>query len=210
MCPSTSWPLSSVTRNIVLGRASETSPSISILSSLPKLPFCAATFPEGRLQLGHVDGLGALVPGLLVVGHLGVLLERLEPRAVDARVMHEKVSVALVGRDEPVALLVVEPLDRTGRHAFDLPLSLPRPVSRTIPATAATCFRIRSGYRAKSTTLSGWRQRREANAQRPRKGALPGPSSRKLRTAFCRSSVANRGAAISPTRSSAPRTPCCR
>src|SRR3954471_1723311 len=126
MCPSTSWPLSSVTRNIVLGRASETSPSISILSSLLKLPSCAATFPEGRLQLAHVDGLGALLPGLLVVGHLGVLLERLEPRPVDARVMHEEVSVTLVRRDESVALLVVEPLDRTGRHAFVLPLSPPR------------------------------------------------------------------------------------
>src|SRR5215212_5049965 len=34
MWPSTSWPLSSLTRNIVLGRASVISPSISIFSSL--------------------------------------------------------------------------------------------------------------------------------------------------------------------------------
>src|SRR5918996_4689827 len=33
MCPRTSWPLSSVTRNIVFGRASVISPSISIFSS---------------------------------------------------------------------------------------------------------------------------------------------------------------------------------
>src|SRR5215210_8321089 len=103
MWPSTSCPLSSVTRNIVLGRASETSPSISILSSLLKLPSCAATFPKGWLQLGHIHGLGTLVPGLLVVRHLAVLLERLEPTAVDARVMHEKVAITLVGSDEPVA-----------------------------------------------------------------------------------------------------------
>src|SRR3954451_7965855 len=36
MCPRTSWSLSSFTRNIVLGRASITSPSISIFSSLLK------------------------------------------------------------------------------------------------------------------------------------------------------------------------------
>src|SRR5215211_7735045 len=35
MCPRTSWSLSSLTLNIVLGRASVTSPSISIFSSLP-------------------------------------------------------------------------------------------------------------------------------------------------------------------------------
>src|ERR1044072_6213463 len=34
MCPSTSCPLSSLTRNIVFGRASVISPSISIFSSL--------------------------------------------------------------------------------------------------------------------------------------------------------------------------------
>src|SRR3954466_12237626 len=141
MWPSTSCPLSSVTLNIVLGRASETSPSISILSSLLKLPSCAATFPWGWLQLGHVDCLGPLVPGLLVVGHLGVLLERLEAGAVDARVMHEKVSVALVGRDEPVALLVVEPLDRAGGHAFALPLSqTARRSRRRSPYAAITLF----------------------------------------------------------------------
>src|SRR5665811_2315642 len=35
MWPRTSWSLSSLTRNIVLGRASVISPSISIFSSLP-------------------------------------------------------------------------------------------------------------------------------------------------------------------------------
>src|SRR4051794_3017819 len=209
MWPRTSCPLSSFTLNIVLGRASETSPSISILSSLLKLPLCARPSPAG-LQLGHVDGLGALVPCLLVVGHLGVLLQRLEAAAVHACVMDEKVAVTLVRGDEPVALLVVEPLDRTGGHTVVLPLSHTASVSCAIPERGCTFFRIRSGYRAKSTTLSGWRQRGEAKFQRPLKVALPGPWSRNERTAFCRSSVANSGAAISSTRSSAPRTPCCR
>src|SRR5687768_4857021 len=37
MCPRTSWSLSSLTLNMVLGRASVTSPSISIFSSLPPI-----------------------------------------------------------------------------------------------------------------------------------------------------------------------------
>src|SRR3954453_22822010 len=209
MWPRTSWPLSSFTLNIVLGRASETALSISILSSLLKLPLCARPSPRG-LKLGHIDGLGTLVPGLLVVGHFRVLLQRLEAAAVDARVMHEKVSVALVGRYEPVALLVVEPLDRTGGHALALPLSQPhRSPARSLSA-AALCSGFGPDTAAKSTTLRGWRERSRAKSQRPWKVALPGPSSRNERTAFCRSSVAKSGAAISPTRSSAPRTPCCR
>src|SRR5919112_665828 len=122
MWPSTSCPLSSVTRNIVLGRASETSPSISILSSLLRITsLLGAAKARSALQLGHVHGLGTLVPRFFVVGDLAVLLERLEAGAVDAGVMDEEVAVALVGRDEPVALLVVEPLHRTGGHAFCLP-----------------------------------------------------------------------------------------
>src|SRR3954468_1367561 len=125
MCPSTSCPLSSVTRNIVLGRASETSPSISILSSLLRITSLLDPAAKARsaLQLGHVHGLGTLVARFFVVGDLAVLLERLEARAVDAGVMDEQVAVALVGRDEPVTLLVVEPLHRTGGHASSLPSS---------------------------------------------------------------------------------------
>src|SRR3954451_20602612 len=75
-------------------------------------------------NLCHVHGLGALVPDLLVVRHLAVLLERLEAASVDACVVNEKVSVSLVGSDEPVALLVVEPLDRTSGHTSSFPSSL--------------------------------------------------------------------------------------
>src|ERR1041384_8776214 len=52
MCPRTSWSLSSLTLNIVLGRASVTSPSISIFSSLPMRQVRVAATPiaepEGR------------------------------------------------------------------------------------------------------------------------------------------------------------------
>src|SRR5918992_1847429 len=52
MWPRTSWSLSSFTRNIVFGRASVISPSISIFSSLPmrseRVARSLAT-PEGRL-----------------------------------------------------------------------------------------------------------------------------------------------------------------
>src|SRR2546421_1941819 len=124
MWPSTSCPLSSLTRNMVLGRASVTSPSISIFSSfatrtsLFRSPARSAG-PElrrRRSDLRDVDRLRALVARLLVVGDLGVLLKRLEAASVDACVMDEEVTVALVGRDEAVALLVVEPLDGSGRH----------------------------------------------------------------------------------------------
>src|SRR5918992_4733630 len=116
MWPRTSWPLSSLTRNIVFGRASVTSPSISIFSSLAngtawppaRAPRYAARAGGPALDLLDVDCLRALVAGLLVIRDLAVLLERLEPLAVDAGVVDEEVTVALVRGDEPVALRVVE------------------------------------------------------------------------------------------------------
>src|SRR2546421_5881504 len=123
MWPSTSCPLSSLTRNMVLGRASVTSPSISIFSSFAtraSLGGGPAAKPGAvrrvASDLRDVYRLRALVARLLVVGDLRVLLERLEAAPVDACVMDEEVSVALVGGDEAVALLVVEPLHGSGRH----------------------------------------------------------------------------------------------
>src|SRR5919197_1331276 len=107
MCPRTSWSLSSLTLNIVFGRASTISPSISIFSSL-------AT--RARLDEADVHRLRSLVADLLLVLHLGVLGEALEALAVDARVVHEEIAVPLVRSDEAVALLVVEPLDVSRRH----------------------------------------------------------------------------------------------
>src|SRR5574340_1765791 len=42
MCPSTTWPFSSFTRNVALGRVSVTSPCISITSSFAMLLSAAA------------------------------------------------------------------------------------------------------------------------------------------------------------------------
>src|ERR671922_2761853 len=107
MCPRTSCPLSSWTLNIVLGRASTISPSISIFSSLGT---------TGASDEAYVHRLRPLVAGLFLVLDLRVLGERFEALAVDPRVMDEQVAVALVGCDEPVTLLVVEPLDGPCRH----------------------------------------------------------------------------------------------
>src|SRR5581483_685192 len=72
--------------------------------------------PERSLQLADVDRLRPLVAGLLVIGDLRVLLQRLEAVALDAGVVDEQVAVALIGRDEAEPLLVVEPLHGTGCH----------------------------------------------------------------------------------------------
>src|SRR5437868_6444481 len=55
MWPSTSWPLSSLTRNIVLGRASVISPSISIFSSLAMraAAYLTAQVLERTCPIGH-------------------------------------------------------------------------------------------------------------------------------------------------------------
>src|SRR3954447_4581623 len=138
MWPSTSWPLSSLTLNIVFGRASRISPSSSIFSSLDN-GLCAPSGPEPALELLHVDRLGALVPVLLLVGDLGVLLEGAEALRVDARVVNEQVAAATVGRDEAVALLVVEPLDRSGWHPRTfLPAGPPGMGLRGLPRAALT------------------------------------------------------------------------
>src|SRR3954453_22674400 len=46
-----------------------------------------------------------------------VLAQRLVARALDRREMREHVLAAVVGLDESEALLVVEPLHRSGNHA---------------------------------------------------------------------------------------------
>src|SRR5918997_2560590 len=113
MCPRTSCPLSSWTLNMVFGRASTISPSISIFSSLGTA--------WARSDRANVHRLRPLVAGLLLVLDLRVLGERLEALSVDARVVDEEVTVAVVRRYESVALLVVEPLDGSGRHVLPIP-----------------------------------------------------------------------------------------
>src|SRR3954447_18973122 len=91
-CPSTSWPLSSWTRNMAFGRASTTSPSNSTFSSLAKLD---------DPDVGGLRTLGALAQ---VVGDLRPLGQGPEPVARDAREVHERILPPVIGGDEPEAL----------------------------------------------------------------------------------------------------------
>src|SRR5262249_29813322 len=65
-----------------------------------------------------VDGAGTLFTGLGLVRDLGALGER--PMAVsdDGAEVHEDVLRAVIGRDEPEALVVAKPLDGSCCHVF--------------------------------------------------------------------------------------------
>src|SRR5947199_9198568 len=75
----------------------------------------AATMSGGLARL-YVRRVRALGPGFGVVADLRALGERLEAAAGDATVVHEQVLALIVGWDEPVALVVVEPLHGSGCH----------------------------------------------------------------------------------------------
>ena len=60
MCASTSWPESSFTLNIVLGNASTTSPSTSIVSSFTGIELLTKT---ALLERGFRSGTAQLRPG---------------------------------------------------------------------------------------------------------------------------------------------------
>src|SRR5690242_3577985 len=68
---------------------------------------------RGLLNARSSRALGAF---LGLVAHLGTLREGLEALAKDGAVMDEDVLRAVIGRDEPVALVVAEPLDCSSRH----------------------------------------------------------------------------------------------
>src|SRR4051794_22139285 len=103
-CPSTSWPLSSFTRNIAFGSASTTSPSNSTFSSFAKLD---------DPDVGGLRSLGGIAHLVLDLRALG---EGAEAVAGDPREVHERVLAPVVRGDEPEALLVTEPLHHTGGH----------------------------------------------------------------------------------------------
>src|SRR4051794_194088 len=64
----------------------------------------------------HVCGLGAFVTLLGLVLHLRTLGERPVAAALDRAEVDEQVLAALIGGDEPVTLVRVEPLDSSGCH----------------------------------------------------------------------------------------------
>src|SRR2546423_885529 len=125
-CPSTSWPLSSCTRNIAFGSASTTSPSNSTFSSFAKLD---------DPDVGRLRALGGLAQ---LVFDLRALREGAEAVARDAREVHERVLAPVIGGDEPEALLVAEPLHYAGRHCRSL-LTGPRGVIPPYGAQPSPC-----------------------------------------------------------------------
>src|SRR5690349_16296919 len=74
-----------------------------------------------RLDGRDVDGLGALVAVLGVVGDPRAFRKRAEAVRVDARVVDEEILAALVRCDEAEALLVAEPLHGSGGHMSCIP-----------------------------------------------------------------------------------------
>src|SRR6267378_3286699 len=96
-----------------------------------------------RLDLLDVRGLFPLGPLDHVEADLLPFLQGLEPRHVDRREMREQVLAAVVGRDEAIALRVVEPLHGACCHALSLiavDLSyrasvVDAPCSRAMPGT---------------------------------------------------------------------------
>src|SRR3954467_13532469 len=88
---------------------------------MPWIPLTAPTClprppaPE-YLELDDVGGRRALRTLLCVVAHLRALGQRLEAAALDRAVMHEQILALVIGRDEPKALVIVEPLNGSCCH----------------------------------------------------------------------------------------------
>src|SRR5215211_3813996 len=74
-----------------------------------------------RLDSGDVISLHALLALGRLVGDLGALLKALEAVACYTRMVNEEVLATLVGGDEAVAFIVVEPLYRSLGHVWSPP-----------------------------------------------------------------------------------------
>src|ERR1700734_358744 len=74
----------------------------------------------GRWRSDRADflGLRALLPASGGVGHPLVVLQAAEAVSLDGGVMDEHVGGSVVGGDEAVALVGVEPLDGAFSHVF--------------------------------------------------------------------------------------------
>src|SRR6266849_10979859 len=101
--------------------AVEGDPEITVPQSLDDLAveldllFLLGDYASSLLR-NDIDRIGALLALARLVLDLGTLGQRLEAVAGDVRVMHEEILAAVLGRDEPVALGIVEPLDGSGCH----------------------------------------------------------------------------------------------
>src|SRR6187397_1734414 len=136
MWPSTSWPLSSLTRNIVLGRASVISPSISIFSSLAMRRGAYRT-----PATAHLTAQGARPPQSLLAGahlarvlgglELGEQLAELGPLGDPER------RGELVAAQERLGRALAAPVERRGEHLAGQPqVGLDRLLGGEGPAAA--------------------------------------------------------------------------
>jgi len=134
------WPLSSVTRYRESGSTSATTPFIwmtssfanGILSVMEKPGGCRA-FCSGRLarqsprrpvrsvDRANVRRLLPLRARRDVEGDPLAFLQRLEALSLDCGKMGKEILAAVLGRDEPEALGIVEPLHGTCCHCLDCP-----------------------------------------------------------------------------------------
>src|SRR5215211_4005101 len=105
MWPSTSCPLSSLTRNIVLGRASVISPSISIFSSLAmrRGAYLTAQVLEGTCTIRH---FACILRGLQLGERGAELGPRLDPQ----------LGGELVSPQQRLRRAVAAPIERGGDH----------------------------------------------------------------------------------------------
>src|SRR5712671_2058637 len=94
-------------RNPLFGRPNEKSPVARAFFSQP-----APLLRDGL----DVDRLIAFRARGDIEGHLLVFLQGLETAALDRREVREQILAAAVRSDEPEALGIVEPLDRTCIH----------------------------------------------------------------------------------------------
>src|SRR3954464_12821105 len=85
-----------------------------------------------------VRGLRALVALLLLVLDLRALGERPVAAALDRAEVHEQILVTLIGCDESVAFVRVEPLDGSGCHISLTSLPLHERARRVQPAPIQT------------------------------------------------------------------------
>src|SRR5262249_40471538 len=140
-------------RYMPLRNASTTSPSSSIFSSLPSAihpppnaPLALGARAERRLGRlrddRHVRRLRAFRSLARLEFNLGAFGERLEAAAADLRVVDEQVLAVLFGRDEPVALCIVEPLHGSGCHGKTPPLPIHERVGEVL-STTGTRSRVR-------------------------------------------------------------------
>jgi hypothetical protein len=101
----------------------------------------------GRLDLTDVARLHALLTTVRLIGDLVAFFEGLEPTSCYRAVVHEEVIASLIRLDEAVALLAVEPLDRSLGHEPEARLSFLGPPCNKKAAPSLRWAALHSCYK---------------------------------------------------------------